>query len=397
MIEVDELSFVVIVVTATAAAVTTMVLPRRIAPPVVVIELMLGIAVGPHVLDLAQPDDFIDFFSNLGLGMLFFFAGYEIDFGRIRGRPLQLAALGWAISIALAYAIGGVLAAVGVAISFLFTGSALATTAIGTLIPILRDAGELKTRFGSYLLAAGAAGEFAPVLLITLVLSASQPIHEAVILLGFVVVAVLLALISVRAMGRGWELAQRHLETSGQVPVRVTVLLVIGLAGLASELGLDILLGGFVAGLITRIALQGREVEVLESKLTALGFGFLIPFFFVTSGMDVDLGALAESAGTLLKLPLFLGLFLVVRGLPALTLYRDVLSPRDRGALAFFSATELPLVVAITTIAVEGDHMRDSTAAALVGAAILSTLVYPFVALALRRGRAEPEPAPAPA
>ena len=139
------------------------------------LELLLGIVIGPQVLDLAHTDDFIEFFSNLGLGMLFFFAGYEIDFERIKGRPLKLGAWGWLLSVALAYGIGGVLAAAGVVVSFLYTGSAMATTAIGTLIPILRDNGELKTRFGTYLLAAGGVGEFGPILLVTLVLSTDQP------------------------------------------------------------------------------------------------------------------------------------------------------------------------------------------------------------------------------
>ena len=160
MIEVDTQSFFAIVVIAAVAAVTVAAVPRRLAPPVVVVELLLGIVIGPEVLDIAKTDDFIDFFSNLGLGMLFFFAGYEIDFERIKGRPLRLGALGWLLSIALAYGIGGALAAAGIVLSFLYTGSAMATTAIGTLIPILRDNGELKTRFGTYLLAAGGIGEF---------------------------------------------------------------------------------------------------------------------------------------------------------------------------------------------------------------------------------------------
>ena len=120
------------------------------------LELVFGIAIGPEVLGIAESDDFIEFFANLGLGMLFFFAGYEIDFDRIRGKPIQLGASGWAFTLALAYGIGGALAAAGVVKSLLYTGSAMATTAIGTLIPILRDSGELRTRFGTYLLAAGA-------------------------------------------------------------------------------------------------------------------------------------------------------------------------------------------------------------------------------------------------
>jgi Kef-type K+ transport system membrane component KefB len=316
--------------------------------------------------------------------MLFFFAGYEIDFERIKGRPMKLGALGWLLSVTLAYGIGGALAAAGVVVSFLYTGSAMATTAIGTLIPILRDSGELKTRFGTYLLAAGGAGEFGPILLVTLVLSTTNPLHEAAILLAFVALALILALVSVRFAWRGWPALERTFESSSQLAVRITVVLVFGLVLLAGKLGLDLLLGGFVAGMIVRLALQGHELQVFESKLTAIGFGFFVPFFFVTSGIEFDLDALG-SVGAILKLALFFVLFLVVRGAPAMLLYRGVLSVRDRAALAFYSATELPLVVAITTIATESGHMKTSTAAGLVGAAMLSTLVFPFVGLALRK------------
>ena len=383
-IEVDAGSFFAIVVVAAVAAVTVAAVPKRLAPPVVVLELILGIAIGPEILGLAHSDDFIDFFSNLGLGMLFFFAGYEIDFDRIKGKPLQLGALGWLLSVALAYGIGGALAAAGVVLSFLYTGSAMATTAIGTLIPILRDNGELKTRFGTYLLAAGGAGEFGPILLVTLVLSTTNPLHEAAILLAFVALALVLALGSMRYAWRGWPALERTFESSSQLAVRITVVLVFGLVLLAGELGLDILLGGFVAGMIVRLALKGQELQIFESKLTAVGFGFFVPFFFVASGIEFDLAALG-SLEAIAKLFMFFCLFLVVRGAPALLLYRGVLSARDRAALAFFSATQLPLVVAIATIATESGHMRTSTAAGLVGAAMLSTLVFPFVGLALRR------------
>jgi Kef-type K+ transport system membrane component KefB len=398
VITVDEASFFAIILTAALAAVTVVAMPRRLAPPVVVVELLFGIVIGPDVLDLAHPDEFVDFFSNLGLGMLFFFAGYEIDFERIRGKPLALGALGWLLSLVLAYGLGGILAAAGVIVSFVYTGSALATTAIGTLIPILRDAGELKTRFGTFLLAAGAVGEFGPILLITLVLSTAQPLHEALVLTLFVVVALVLALMSVRYAWRGFAAIERTIESSSQLAIRIAVVLVFGLVLLAEDLGLDLLLGGFVAGMIVRAALRGREIELFDSKITAVGFGFLIPFFFVDSGINFDLDALG-SADAIAKLFLFLGLFLVVRGVPALALYRGVLGARDRLALAFYSATELPLVVAITTIAVEAGEMHSSTAAGLVGAAMLSTLIYPFVALALRRrseaGESAASPAPA--
>jgi len=386
----------VIVATAAVAAITVTITPRRYAPPVVVVELIFGIIIGPQVLGIADSDDFIDFFSNLGLGMLFFFAGYEIDFERIKGAPLRLGGLGWLLSLVLAYGIGGILAAAGVVVSFLYTGSALATTAIGTLIPVLRDNGELRTPFGTYLLAAGAAGEFGPILLVTLILSTTHPLHEAAILIAFIALALILGLASVRLTWRGFSALERTLESSSQLAVRVAVLLVFGLLALASDLGLDILLGGFVAGMITRAALRGRELAAFESKLTAVGFGFLIPFFFIESGINFDLDALA-STSALLKMGLFFALFVVVRGAPAMLLYRRELDRRDRAALAIFSATELPLVVAITTLAVESGHMRTSTSAGLVGAAILSTLVFPFVGLALRKGKTRAGAAAAPA
>jgi len=384
VITVDTDSFFAIVVVAAIAAVTVAFLPKQFAPPVVVLELMLGIVIGPEVMDVAHSDEFVNFFADLGLGMLFFFAGYEIDFDRIKGKPMKLGALGWALSVAIAYGLGGLLALAGVVVSFLYTGSAMATTAIGTLIPILRDNGELKTRFGTYLLAAGGAGEFGPILLVTLVLSTTNPFHEAAILLAFVALAIALAVVSVRYAWRGWPALERTFEASSQLAVRVTVVLVFGLVLLAGQLGLDILLGGFVAGMITRLALKGHELQVFESKLTAVGFGFFVPFFFITSGIEFDLAALG-SAEAIAKLFLFLGLFLVVRGAPAMLLYRGLLSARERAALAFYSATELPLVVAITTIAIDAGEMRPSTAAGLVGAAMLSTLIYPFVGMALRK------------
>jgi Kef-type K+ transport system membrane component KefB len=384
VIDVDTGSFFAIVLVAAIAAITVAVVPRGWAPPVVVLELVLGIVIGPQVLDLAHSSDFIEFFSNLGLGMLFYFAGYEIDFERIKGAPMKLGALGWALSVALAYGIGGLLALAGVIVSFLYTGSALATTAIGTLIPILKDSGGLKTRFGTYLLAAGGAGEFGPILLVTLVLTTASPVHEAAILVAFVFLALGVALASVRLAWRGWPALEKTFEASSQLAVRITVVLVFGLVLLASQLGLDVLLGGFVAGMITRAALRGHELQVFESKLTAVGFGFFVPFFFITSGIEFNLDALS-SAEALAKMALFFALFLIVRGTPALLLYRNVLSATERKALAFFSATELPLVVAITTIAVDAGKMRTSTSAGLVGAAILSTLIFPFIGMALQK------------
>jgi Kef-type K+ transport system membrane component KefB len=391
LLGVDTVSFLAIVSAAVAAAVISGWLAPHFVLPVVVLEILIGIVIGPEVLHLADADDFIDYISTLGLGMLFFFAGYEIDFRRIAGTPLRLAGLGWILSLLLAYFLGGLLALAGVVLSLLFVGTAIATTAIGTLIPILGDAGETKTRFGTYLLAAGGAGEFGPILLITILFGSKNALGTFAIMVAFVAMAVLAALIAVRSVGRGWNLFEASMETSGQLAVRATVVIVFALAALAAKLGLDLLLGGFVAGVIVSLALRDREVEQIESKLTAVGYGFLIPFFFVVTGVGYDIRSLTDDPIRLLEVPMFVALFLVVRGAPALLLYRRVMDLRDRIALAVFSATELPLVVAITTIAVSKGHMTSGTAASLVGAAIVSTAVMPTLGLQLRGDRVRQE------
>jgi Kef-type K+ transport system membrane component KefB len=386
-LSVDTGSFLAIVGTSAVAATLVAVAGgRNLFVPVVVVELTLGVIVGPQVLDLAQVNAFTEFFADLGLGMLFFFAGYEIDIARIRGEPLRLALLGWAMSLAIAYTLGGALAAAGVVVSLVYVGSAIATTAIGTLLPVLSDTGEMRTRFGTYLLAAGAVGEFGPILLLTLVLSTQSAVHNALILIAFVVLAVAVALVAVRSAGRTIPVFERTIEKSSQLAVRWIVVLVFALGLLASDLGLDLLLGGFAAGLITRQVLSKQEVPSFDSKLTAVAFGVFVPFFFVVSGMRLDVDALFASVSGVAKVALFFVLFLVVRGTPALVLYRRVLPLReDRMALAFFCATQLPLIVAITTVAVDSGHMRSSTAAALVGAGALSTLAGPLHGLRMRR------------
>ena len=373
----------VIVAAAVAATAAAIASGHGIVIPVVVVELVLGVVIGPHVLGW-HVDEFISFFADLGLALLFFFAGYEIDPETIRGQPLRLGLTGWLMSLALAYALAGALSGAGVVLSALYTGSALTTTAIGTLIPILADSGELRSRFGTFLLAAGAVGEFGPVLLITLVLSAQGTLHNALILLAFIAVAVATAMATARSTAWTMPIFERTLESSSQLAVRWILVLIFALVVLAYHLGLDLLLGGFAAGVIVRHTLGSREMPVFESKLTAIAFGAFVPFFFVVSGMKLDLPALFASGGGVAKMFLFFALFFVVRGVPALLLYRRVLGGRDRLALALMSSTQLPLVLAITALATASGHMRSSTAAALVGGAVLSTLFYPVLGLRLR-------------
>jgi len=368
---------------AIAGTVASVATRAGVTLPVVVLELLAGIVLGPHVLGL-QVTSTVLFFKDLGLGLLFFFAGYELDVRRIAGRPLRLGLLGWGMSLVLAYSATGLLHLAGITMTILYPGSAIATTAIGTLIPVLSDSGELATPFGTYLLAAGAVGEFGPILLLTIVLSTQGSVHNALILLAFVTVAVLVGALTVKARRPTLLWFERTLEASSQLAVRWMLVLLFGLALLAYRLGLELLLGGFAAGLIVRELLRGREISAVDSKLSAIAFGLFVPFFFTVSGMTLDITAFA-TAGGILRTLLFCGLMLLVRGVPALSLYRRVLDVRSRRALALLSSTQLPLVLAITALATSADRMSPSTAADLVGAALLSTLMFPLLALRMRR------------
>jgi Kef-type K+ transport system membrane component KefB len=286
--------------------------------------------------------------SNLGLSMLMLLAGYGINFGAIRGRPLTLAGLGWAMSLALGFAATGLLMLLGhpTGIRELALGLALSTTAIGTLLPILRDAGETQTRFGAFVLAAGAVGEFGPIVGVSIFLVSDNPIHTIILLGVFVLAAALAIALALRPRRRGTvRLIGETLTTSAQLAVRMAMLISIVLIWLAAALDLDVLMGAFTASVILHLFLSsvpGRQREIVESKLEAVGFGFLVAIFFVVSGIALDVQALLDNPTALLLIPVFFALFLVVRGLPAMTLYKRHLHAADRRALALYSATGLP-------------------------------------------------------
>jgi Kef-type K+ transport system membrane component KefB len=372
-------------------------LSTKLMLPALVFEIVLGIIVGPSVLGLVKITSPISLLSDLGLSALIFLAGFELDLQRVRGKPLELATSGWLISVALGIAVGFALQAMGVIVSELYVGLALTTTALGTLLPIIRDAGLLPTRFGTHVLAIGSLGEFGPIIAIAVVLSGVSPARGALSLLIFVAFAIAGLLLASRFHPTRLQTALGStLRSSGQLYIRLAVVLIALMAFVADELGLDFLLGAFTAGVLYRIFLlagaDARERETVESKLEAVTFGYLIPIFFVITGVRFDLQSLA-SVTAILKIPLFLAAFLLVRGLPILLYRREFTSARERTALALLSATALPLVVAITTIGVAADQMRSSTAAALVGAAMLSVIVFPVVGMRLAP-RARPAATP---
>lgn len=388
MIPIGDLTdLFVILAVATVVPLLVDALSGRVRFPGVVLEIFIGIIVGPSLLGWVADGPLVELIANLGLAMLMFLAGYEIDFLRVRGKPLTLALTGWALSVAIGIGLAIVLDA-WLDLSWTYVALAVSTTAIGTLLPILRDSGEVATRLGTFLLAAGAVGEFGPIVAVSLVLQGGRPGRTIVVLLIFAAIAVAGIVLATRPRpARFARVVGATLATSSQFAVRVAMLLLLGLVWSAEELGLDILLGAFAGGLIFRQFVRGgpeHEHGTVESKLDGIGFGFLIPIFFVVSGVRFDAQALFSDWGTLILLPLFLLLFLVCRGVPSVLLYREVLDQRQRGALAFYSATQLPLVVVISTLGVEAKQLSSGTAAAMVGAGMLSVLIYPLVAVRIR-------------
>ena len=382
--------------------------------PGVVVEIVLGIIIGPHVLGWAHLDEVIEVLAEMGVVFLIFLAGFEIEPERVKGRPLKLAVTGWLVSLGLGIAVATGLHALDVTAGIRFIAIALTTTAIGTLLPILGDAGVLPTRLGTHILAGGSMGEIGPIIAISVALASDDPGHTTVLLLVFGGLAGGAAWLAMRpARPRAVELIGRTLHSSGQLGVRISVLLCVLLVWIAHRFELDILLGAFAAGMVARLflvghaatersaehAVGGEHHEEVQMRLEALGFGFFIPLFFVVSGVHFDLAALGN-ATALAKLPMFLALFLVVRGLPAL-LYRKDLPRHDVMSLGLLQSAALPLLVVITELGVETGQMRADNAAALVGAGLLSVVLFPIIGLGIhQRGLTEhgvasaPQPAP---
>ena len=273
-------------------------IPRRVRIPVVVGELAGGMLIGPYGLDWATQNSLVVFLASFGLAMLFFMAGLELDFVRVRGRPLTLGVAGWLLSLGLAIGVAAVLQAAGFIVSARFVGVALSTTAIGTLLPVLRDRGELATPFGTLVMGAGVAGEFGPIVMISLLFgnAADRGVTTA-LLAAFTLIALASALLALRARPpRLVRLVEETMEASGQLAVRGAILILIGLVYLASEFGLDVILGAFASGIVVGAMARGPEARGFLAKMDAVAFGLLIPIFFISSGMGFDIGSIFTDA-----------------------------------------------------------------------------------------------------
>jgi len=383
-------TLLVVAAIAALAPVIVALLPGPRIPQVVVL-LLGGVLIGPQVLGWADRPA-IDLLTNVGLGFLFLLAGYELDLHLFAERPGRLAIAAWLVTVAISVALVGVLAATGFVRAFVPVALGLTTTALGTLLPILRDNDMLGGRFGRYLLAAGAVGELFPIFAIALFLGASSKFVALLSLAAVGVLALILTFVPRLARGNRLERIVREGEGStAQITLRWTILLLLMLLVIAQTFGLDVVLGAFLAGIVLR-RWAPADIHTLEAKLDAIGYGFFIPVFFVSSGMGLDIRSIAQAPARLL---IFFALLLLVRGMPALFLYRGDLRLVQRVQMMLLTATALPLLVALAEIGLRNGTMLRENAAALVGAGVLSVLVFPMLAVMIeRRSRRTPEVAP---
>jgi Kef-type K+ transport system membrane component KefB len=359
--------------------------------PSVVLEILAGIAVGPSVLGLVEVDQTLEVIALVGLAFVLFLAGLEIEFDKLRGRILRLTALGFAASFAIALVVALGLQAAGLIETPLLVAIILCATSLGVLVPVLKDAGEIDTTFGQLIIAAASVADFGAIILLSLFFSGEGGTGSTLLLLGSLFALAAVVYGAAKGAGRSMRIRAdllRLQDTTAQIRVRAALVLFVGFAAIAEQLGLEVILGTFIAGAV--IALVDRD-EVMthpdfRRKLEAIGFGFFIPVFFVTTGVRFDLNALTASAEAAAMVPIFLVALFVVRGLPTL-LYG--LGGRRTAVAALMQATSLPFIVAASTIGVELQLVDPAESAALIGAGLLSVLLFPLAALtALRSSNA---------
>jgi Kef-type K+ transport system membrane component KefB len=360
-------------------------LPAFARMPAVVLELMLGILIGPSALGWVTSQGAIGFLGEFGLIFLFFQAGFEFNAEKIGAAPLRLGVLAWLAAFALSGLFGLLLYAIGLLRAPLLIALVLPTTALGMLLPILRESGNLDTNFGRHVLGAAVVGELGPVILAAIVLAHQHHhLHETILTIVFFAVAIGAILTARRLRSAhlsvliAWWMHDRSI-----LPVRIAILILLGLVSFANELGMELVLGAYTAGMVIAMLVRDTRAEILENRLTSIGSGFFIPLFFITSGVEFDLPGLVTSPASLARLILFCAGFLIVRIIPVL-LYKHVLPERDLLPLALFSSTTLPLVVAVTYLGVRTGDMLPENASALVAAAVITVAVFPALAIVLR-------------
>lgn len=391
------------VVAAVAVAAPLALGLSGIGLPAIVLEILLGVAVGPHGLGWASLDEPVTVLSTAGLAFLLLLAGLELDLAALRGRLLRVTATAWLASFGLALCVGLVLRAADLVRSPLLVATILSATGLGVILPILADARQTGTPVGRLVVAGASIAEVAPIVLLSVLFSSERGStgSRLVLLAAFLalVAALVLLLVGAQRWLRLSATLVRLQDTPAEIRVRGAVLLLLVFAVLADRFGLEAILGAFLAGAALTVVDRDRAMThaFFHGKLKAAGYGVFVPVFFVATGMRLDVGALVHSATALALVPAFVAALLVVRALPAL-LYRPLARRGSEVAAAgLLQATSLSLPVVAGQIGVDLGLVRPTTYAALVAAGLVSVVVFPALALRLLRGRTAEEPLPVPA
>jgi len=375
----------------------------RLQLPSVVLEIIAGIVIGPSVLGLAEVDQAVQVIALIGLAFVLFLAGLEIEVEKLRGPLLRLTAAGFALSFGIAVVVSLLLSAGGLVDTPLLVAIILCATSLGVLVPVLKDAGEITSSFGQLIIAAASIADFGAIILLSLFFSGEGGTGSTLLLLGSLFALAAVVVVVVRGAEHSMRIRAdllRLQDTTAQIRVRAALVLFVGFAAVADALGLEVILGAFIAGAIVSLADRDRQMTHpdFRRKLEAIGFGFFIPVFFVSSGVRFDLAALTSSTSSLVMVPVFLAALVAVRGLPA-ALYRRRLGTRKAAIAGLMQATSLPFIVAATAIGLQLGLIDAAGSAALIGAGLLSVLCFPLAGLILlrRSGVArEPDIEPAP-
>jgi Kef-type K+ transport system membrane component KefB len=388
-----------VVVLIALAAPLLLGLAPAVRVPSVVLEIIAGVIVGPSVLRLVRKEDLpLQIVALLGLAFLLFLAGLEIDVRRLRGRLLRLALLGYLITLALGALAGLGFSAGGWVKSPLLIAITLSATSLGLVVAVLKDAGQSETDVGQAIIGASSVADFSAVVLLSLLFSTSGgSLGGRVVLLSAFAVLVAATGLVVSLAGRSariGDVLERLQDTTAEIRVRAAVVLLIAFVALAARFGLESILGAFLAGAVVGVVDKNSSSHPrFRAKLDAIGYGFLIPVFFIFSGVRLDLKGLFASPAAIARVPVFLLALLIARGVPAL-LFRHSIGSRPALAAGLLQATSLPFIVAATQIGVITGLMRPVTAAALICAGLLSVLLFPVAGVALLR-RAGDRPVPA--
>lgn len=377
-------SLAIIALVAFASPFIASAIPGKPVPETVFL-LVLGAVLGPHMLGVIHVDAEVSLVSELGLAFLFLLAGFEIDPKSITGVEGRYGLATWVVTFGIAWLAVrftpwfSVSHFDGIAVTL-----ALTSTALGTLVPIMRERSLTGTRVGDSILAYGTWGELGPVLAMSVLLSARTGIQTLVILGLFAVVCVLLAVVpsrSKRVGSRFFAFVEERADTTSQTFVRLTVLILVTLVAFSAVFDLDIVLGSFAAGFVLRYIIPEGN-HTLETKLDGLAYGFLIPVFFTVSGAKIDLTAVASRPGLLVG---FIVALLIIRAVPILISMSICPATRDVSAygritVALYCTTALPIIVAVTSVAVNAGALSQDIASVMVAAGAITVFLMPLLA-----------------